>query len=310
MREKVKRVTEALLKEGRGDADATAQIFSNFTNQLAVQPFVSNKSNTPQHRFGQNAVDTIQAAKAHCIKPGSPADMLRRSVLVSGAYGPLSKKCPLSMAELARLGRYGNRKRVRALFKAKKSSKSIQELMGEDAVAGNFKPRCDKMAGDPIWTLAWHTFMAVKKGQSFRCHIVKTARVKVGSKYVWETEWARHQKRYMSMKMREFHAAVLKWSPYLEWRETYLSKNPKVSRDWHVGEKRLYREKCWCIDKQEAVRKCGCEIHLKMEELIAALLHWRRQTRSAILRSHPKHSCSVHLLFNFFFICATSLIDD
>ena len=295
MRCKVKRLTDCLMREGGGDAQQTAQVFSNFESQLVVRPFIDpdRSKTTPQHRFGQNALDTMCKAKAKSIKPGCPADLFRRVVLASGAEGPLSTRQKLSMAELARLGGYRDRRRVRELFKAKKNSKTIDELVNNDAVAGRFKPRSDKLTGDPIWRKAWHQFMALKKGQSFRCQIVKTERVQVGKRWFWKTKWERHQKRFMSLKMSEFHVSVLKWQPYLQWRETYLANNPRLPNDWHVGEARLYKEKYFCIDRQETVRKCGCEIHLKMGELIAALLHWRRRKQSAVLRVQSSHTCLV-----------------
>ena len=174
--------------------------------------------------------------------------------------------------------------RQRNLFHAKRNAESVPELLNSDAVAGKFKPRKDKLSGDPIWTRAWHHFMSLKKGQSFRCAIVKTDRVKDVSsgKWVWQTKWARHQKRYMSMTMEEFHLAVLKWKPYLEWREQYLQKNQKLPSTWQVGTSRLYKEKCFCIDAVEDVRKCGCEYHLKMAELVSGLKKWRRGVRSQI----------------------------
>ena len=295
MKGKVARLTDCLMQEGGGDPKETAQIYANFESQLVVQPFVDleRTKRTPQHRFGANALDTMAKAKEKSNKAGCPADMFRRAVLASGAHGPLSDKHEVSMAELARLGGYNDRRRVRKLFKAKKSSKTLDDLLSNDAVAGVFKSRKDKLAGNPIWTQAWHNFMAFKKGQSFRCQIVNTKRVKVGKRWLWETKWERHQKRYMSMKMSEFHAQVLKWEPYLQWRAIYLAKNPRLPSDWHVGEKRLYKEKCFCIDRQESVRKCGCEIHLKMGELIAALLHWRRRKKAAVLRVQPSHTCLV-----------------
>ena len=124
--------------------------------------------------------------------------------------------------------------------------------MSEDAVVGKFVPRKDKLAGDPIWTEAWHHFMELKKGQSFRCKIVSVSKERVQDpvtkKWNWKTEWDRHQKRFMSMKMSDFHAAVLKWQPYLKWRGDYLLRNPNLAKTWHVGAKRLYKEKCFCID--------------------------------------------------------------
>ena len=93
----------------------------------------------------------------------------------------------------------------------------------------------------------------------------------------------------MSLKVQEFRERVLKWKPYLTWRKSYLERCPKVSRDWHVGVARLYKEKCFCIDEVENVRKCGCEIHLKMSELISGLKKWRR----AVATKLEGHTCTI-----------------
>ena len=155
----------------------------------------------------------------------------------------------ISLSTLARMCGYGNNPhRVRNLFNVKKNSKSVSDLLSNPAVAPVSKTRKDKISGDPFFTRAWHHFMAVKKGQSFRCNIVKTERKKdpVSKKWVWHTEWARHQKRFMSMTISEFRTKLLTWEPYLEWRSGYLAKNPKLPSSWQVGEGRLYKEKCFC----------------------------------------------------------------
>ena len=94
MRRKVARLTQTLYDEGYGDSNKTAQVFCNFVSQLAVKPFmsVSPKSETPQHKFGVNALATLAKAKECCNKPGSPADMFRRNVIAAGATGPLATK--------------------------------------------------------------------------------------------------------------------------------------------------------------------------------------------------------------------------
>ena len=202
----------------------------------------------------------------------------------------------VSLRDLARLSGCGNNHmRVAGIYHAKKYSGSVEELLSQDDINATFRPRKDKLSGDPIWIRAWHNFMALKKGQSFRCAIVKTGRIKDArnGRFVWQTEWARHQKRFMSMTMAEFHKAVIKWEPYLQWRAEYLKNNPLLPSTWHVGTGRLYKEKCFCIDAVEAVRKCGCEYHLKMAELVAGLKKWRRSTSSKIKQEDPTHSCNV-----------------
>ena len=95
------------------------------------------------------------------------------------------------------------------------------------------------------------------------------------------------------MKISEFRSKLLTWPPYLAWRVSYLAKNPKLPSSWQVDEARLYKEKCFCIDSEETVRKCGCETHLKMAELIAALKKWKRRTFDLIQKENS-HRCRVY----------------
>ena len=85
----------------------------------------------------------------------------------------------MSLRELARLTGYGNNHiRLAPLNDAKQFANTVEELAQSDEVSARFAPRRDKLTGDPIWTKCWHQFMDLKKGQSFRCSIVKTERVK------------------------------------------------------------------------------------------------------------------------------------
>ena len=79
--------------------------------------------------------------------------------------------------------------RVAGIYHAKKYSGSVEELLSQDDINATFRPRKDKLSGDPIWIRAWHNFMALKKGQSFRCAIVKTGRIKDArtGRFVWQT---------------------------------------------------------------------------------------------------------------------------
>lgn len=203
----------------------------------------------------------------------------------------------MTLRELARICGYGsNHMRIKPLFDCKKNAKTIDNLVHNDVFRAVQKERSDKLAGDPIWCKCWHQFTSVKKGQQFRCQVVKTERVKVGeganAEWVHKTQWARHQKRFMSLKMKQFRAKVLQWEQYESWRISYLSRNPKLPATWQVGEKRLYAEMCFCVDEEEGVRKCGCEIHLKMSELTAGLKRWRRKTL-ALIKANNSHVCAV-----------------
>ena len=61
----------------------------------------------------------------------------------------------LSLRQLARVTGYGsNHMRARALFVAKQNAKDMKELLDDDAVAGVFKERKDKLAGQAIFQQA------------------------------------------------------------------------------------------------------------------------------------------------------------
>ena len=90
MRQSVSRLTTCLLQEGRSDATTTAQVFANFSSQLAVQPFIAQPRDTSRQRFGDNVLDTLAHAKKASSKAGCPADKLRRQIVVAGSEGPLA----------------------------------------------------------------------------------------------------------------------------------------------------------------------------------------------------------------------------
>ena len=90
MKRKVQRLTKAFLAEGADNQEMTAQLFANFTSQRAVKPFVKVSSDSPQAKFGVNALITLKEVRKISQKPGSQADLFRRNVLVAGACGPLS----------------------------------------------------------------------------------------------------------------------------------------------------------------------------------------------------------------------------
>ena len=48
------------------------------------------------------------------------------------------------------------------------------------------------------------------------------------------------------------------------------------------------------------MRKCGCEYHLKMQQLIAALRKWRLKVRKLILAHDPEHTCQACSNENYF----------
>ena len=175
----------------------------------------------------------------------------------------------MSLRQLARVCGYGsNHMRVQPLFACKQKANTIDHLVNNPTFRGVQSTRRDKFMDDPIWCQCWHEFTSVKKGQQYRCKIVKTERVKVGegkeAKWVQQTQWLRHQKRFMAYKMKQFRQKVIAWPPYQLWRSSYLARNPRLPNNWEVSEEMLYKVKCFCVDKEEVVRKCGCERHLKM----------------------------------------------
>ena len=112
--------------------------------------------------------------------------------------------------------------RVKNLFDCKKRAKTVDGLVNDPTFKGVQKPRRDKLIDDPIWCMCWHEFTTVKKGQKYRCKVVKTERLKVGegenAKWVRKTQWLRHQKRFMAYKMKTFRLKVIAWLPYQVWR--------------------------------------------------------------------------------------------
>ena len=62
---------------------------------------------------------------------------------------------------------------------------------------------------------------------------------------------------------------------YIEWRAAYLTLNPRLPKTWHVGEKILYKERCFCVDDKEQVRKMGCGTLYNYHDLVVALLGQR-----------------------------------
>jgi hypothetical protein len=162
----------------------------------------------------------------------------------------------MSLRELARITGYGNNPaRISELNNVKHHSETVGMLMDQLQDSAKRATRKDKLSGDPIWTRVWHEFTEVKKGQQFRSKMIKNGRVydKESKRFVWKSEWKRHAKRFMVHRIAEMREMVIKWPPYLEWRARYLAKNPQVDQTWHVGEKRLYKEKCFCVDQQVCV---------------------------------------------------------
>ena len=86
---KVQALTVAFFELSEGREELASQIMSNFMTQRAIVPFVHRTIKSPMEKFGSNAVSTVQAAKMGLRRSGTLRDMFRRSIIVSGASGPL-----------------------------------------------------------------------------------------------------------------------------------------------------------------------------------------------------------------------------
>ena len=53
----------------------------------------------------------------------------------------------------------------------------------------------------------------------------------VNKRYLRESKWVRHPKRFMCHRVEEVRNMILKWPPYLTWRADYLVRNPKLPSD-------------------------------------------------------------------------------
>ena len=83
-----------------------------------------------------------------------------------------------------------------------------------------------------------------------------------------------HQARIMERSIGEMHTEMKTLPEYLEFRADYMALNPRLPPDWHVGKKRLEKERCFCCDKHED-RGCGCVTHVQMSYLLKGLRLWR-----------------------------------
>ena len=96
MKRAVASLTDTFLAKAGGDEEHAASLLSNFLSQRLVQPFiyVNPSDKSPVEKFGSNAQTTLLALKRHisCCKPGSPADIMRRHIIASGASGPLTSE--------------------------------------------------------------------------------------------------------------------------------------------------------------------------------------------------------------------------
>ena len=218
-----------------------------------------------------------------CTEPIYLCVFAEPSCVLMRTYLPIDMQ--ISKRELARICGYGsNADRLRSLADLKANSDTVDELVSNLAQHAKRKERKDKLTGLPIWQQLWHHFTTVKKGQKFRSKMICNCRTKdvTTGKYVWKSEWERHAQRYMVYKIAEIVTMMKKWNPYMEWRTAYLALNPRLPSTWHVSAKRLYKERCFCVDSEEQVRKMGCGTHLKMQELVAGLQKWRRDAHKRL----------------------------
>ena len=91
IKRKVKRLTDVFLEVGDGDEDTVVMVFSNFSNQRVVKPFVVNDGKSAVQRFGRNCQLTLLAVKESCDKGvKGVTNLLRQGLIAAGAHGPIS----------------------------------------------------------------------------------------------------------------------------------------------------------------------------------------------------------------------------
>ena len=230
MQRKVQQLTQVFFELSEGDSTLAAQILSNFCLQKVVRPYHYVDSTTENEMIGKNVVATVSSIKKSRAvrKAGGPVDMVRRAIVASCSSAEMSNR------QVARVFGYGNNPaRISPLYKAKINSENAKQFVENVAATAVQKTRRDKLAGDPIWTRVWHQFTEVKKGQQFRSKLICSKRVynAEAQKWVRESKWLRHPKRFMCHRIDEVHSMTLKWPPYLTWRAEYLAKNPKLPAD-------------------------------------------------------------------------------
>ena len=92
MKNKLRRLSQALYEEGGGKAEDMSQLVANLTNTRAIKPFIPVNVNSPQLKFALNSLETVKSCKKMNRKSGSPADLMRRAIIAAGATGPLSNE--------------------------------------------------------------------------------------------------------------------------------------------------------------------------------------------------------------------------
>ena len=85
-------MSNVFMRECKGDVKVAASLMSNFLAQRWARPLIFREIKTPFERFGNNVAETLKAIKKSklAMVTNTPTDILRRSLVVSGAAGPLA----------------------------------------------------------------------------------------------------------------------------------------------------------------------------------------------------------------------------
>ena len=98
------------------------------------------------------------------------------------------------------------------------------------------KTRCDKLAGNPVFTLIWHELTTPQKGtRKVRKMLREKEIVSVNGKLRAVSVFVTHQERVMEQTVEEMHADMLRLPVYLDFRSRYMELNPRLPPDWQVS---------------------------------------------------------------------------
>lgn len=97
------------------------------------------------------------------------------------------------------------------------------------------KTRCDKLAGNPVFSLIWHELTTAHKGQRKKRKMLREKEiVSVNGKLRAVSVFVTHQERFMEDTVEEMHEAMLCLPVYLQFRKEYMALNPRLPADWQV----------------------------------------------------------------------------
>lgn len=98
------------------------------------------------------------------------------------------------------------------------------------------KPRCDKLAGNPVFTTIWHQLTVQHKGTKKKRKMLREKDiVAIDGKLRAVSVFVTHQARIMEDSISEIHEAMLTLPVYLQFRREYMARNPHLPADWQVS---------------------------------------------------------------------------